>query len=109
MRLYASGQAAGLNTDGTPERPGFTREELQAVLVAGGKLSLQQALHCRIRYFTDGLVLGSQTYVDDAFERYRDRFSPKRESGARPFNGIDLGDLCTARRLRLNTLALPAM
>ena len=55
----------------------------------------------------DGLVLGSRAYVDDAFLRYRDRFSPKRTSGARRIVGADLGDLWTARRLRLAPITVP--
>jgi len=61
-----------------------------------------------VRYFTDGLIFGSRAYVDDAFCRYRDRFSPKRKSGARKCANADLGDLCTARRLQLEVITVPA-
>lgn len=105
--VYNSGSEAGLTDSGAPKKPGFSREELQKVLDRGGKLTLQQALHCRVRYFTDGLVLGSQAYVDDAFCRYRDRFSPKRKSGARKCANADLGDLCTARRLQIEVITVP--
>jgi REP element-mobilizing transposase RayT len=98
--LYGTGQQSGLTETGSPQRRGFSREEIQAVLDAGGKLSLQQALHCRVRYFTDGLILGSETYVDDAFGRYRDRFGTRSTSGACRAATVALGDLCTARRLR---------
>jgi hypothetical protein len=40
-----------------------------------------------VRYFTDGLVIGSRAFVDDFFEHRRDRFGPKRKSGARKMRG----------------------
>ena len=106
--LYSRGAERGLTEAGVPTRRGFAREELQTVLDEGGRLSRSQALHCRVRYFSDGLILGSRTYVDDAFRRYRDRFGPKRTSGARRIAGADLGDLCTARRLQLAAITVPA-
>ena len=105
--LYSAGTEAGLTKSGAPKNPGFSREDLQKVLDQGGRLTLQQALHCRVRYFTDGLVLGSREYVDDAFYRYRDRFGHKRKSGARKCANVDLGDLFTARRLQLAVITVP--
>jgi hypothetical protein len=42
---------------------GFTPETVKAVLEGEGKLTLSQALHCRVRYFSDGVVLGSKSFV----------------------------------------------
>jgi hypothetical protein len=44
-------------------------------------------LQHRIRYFTDGAVIGSRIFVDEAFVNYRTRFGPKRNSGARKMRG----------------------
>jgi putative transposase len=99
--LYCTGQAQGLTREGTPTKPGFSQSEVDRVLASGGQLAVRQALQCRVRYFSDGLILGSRTYVDDAFLRYRDRFGVKRKSGARSIREIAWGDLCTARRLQL--------
>ncbi len=119
--IYATGHTVGVASEGQPVRRacppalrsgglrrGFSQAELRKVLDADGKLSAQQALHCRVRYFSDGLVLGSRAYVDDAFSRYRGRFSPKRNTGARPIRGVSFDDLCTARRLRLQPISVPA-
>ena len=38
---------------------GFARQEVEAVLRAGGKLPLPAVLPCRVRYCTGGVVLGS--------------------------------------------------
>ena len=46
-------------------RAGFTQREIEALSVAGGKLSLAEALRCRVRYFTAGAVLGSQELGDE--------------------------------------------
>jgi REP element-mobilizing transposase RayT len=41
----------------------------------------------RIRYFTDGAVIGSKAFVNDTFEAARDRFTPTRKTGARRLKG----------------------
>lgn len=46
-------------------------EQFQQVLDEGGRLSLPQALRCRVRYFSDGLIFGGRIYVDDAFRSVR--------------------------------------
>jgi hypothetical protein len=44
-------------------------------------------LQHRIRYFTDGAVIGTRIFVDEAFVNSRSRFGPKRNSGARKMRG----------------------
>ncbi|NJM37684.1 MAG: hypothetical protein HC845_07405 [Akkermansiaceae bacterium] len=44
-------------------------------------------LRCRIRYFTDGAVIGSRAFVNQAFTAARDRFGPNRKTGARKLKG----------------------
>ncbi|MCX6845988.1 MAG: hypothetical protein NTU84_05415, partial [Verrucomicrobia bacterium] len=46
-----------------------------------------RVLQHRIRYFTDGAVIGSRIFVDEAFANSRSRFGPKRNSGARKMRG----------------------
>ena len=41
----------------------------------------------RVRHFSDGGMLGSRAFVEDAFETQRKRFGPKRRSGARKLRG----------------------
>jgi hypothetical protein len=38
-------------------KAGFSREQVQAALAHNGKLSMTDALHCRVRYFSDGVAL----------------------------------------------------
>ncbi|KAB2638074.1 MAG: hypothetical protein DVB25_08645 [Verrucomicrobia bacterium] len=67
-------------------------------------LGLAQMLHCRVRYFTDGAVIGSKEFVNEAFARARKRFSAKRKDGARAMRGSGSGAkglLWSARDLRV--------
>jgi hypothetical protein len=50
-------------------------------------LGLAGMLLCRIRYFTDGAVIGSRAFVNGAFERARERFGARRKDGARRMRG----------------------
>jgi putative transposase len=51
------------------------------------EIPLAKMLRCRIRYFTDGAVIGSRIFVDEAFIAARERFGPKRKTGARKMKG----------------------
>ena len=88
-------------------RAGFSEAAVEAVMTAKGRLSLPEILRCRVRYFTDGAILGSRIFVEAAFRRHRSHFSAKREDGARAMNGGDWGDLFTARQLRLDVIGVP--
>jgi putative transposase len=50
-------------------------------------LGVAKILHCRIRYFTAGAVIGSKEFVNEAFASARYRFGPKRRDGARRMRG----------------------
>jgi hypothetical protein len=66
-------------------------------------LGMAKMLRCRIRYFTDGAVIGSKEFVNEAFANSRERFGPKRKDGARKLNGGGMaarGTLWSLRDLR---------
>jgi putative transposase len=68
-------------------------------------LGMAAMLRCRVRYFTDGAVIGSKTFVDDVFVRARERFTVKRKDGARRMRGSGApaaGELWSMRDLRVN-------
>jgi hypothetical protein len=50
-------------------------------------LGLARMLRCRVRYFTDGAVIGSKEFVNEAFAGARERFGSKRKDGARKLRG----------------------
>ena len=80
---------------------GLSSAELaRQVLKEGGALSRPQVLRCRVRYFSDGLVLGSKEFVESVFEGHRERFSEKRKTGARRMKGAEWGEMWVFRDLR---------
>jgi putative transposase len=54
-------------------------------------LGMARMLRCRVRYFTDGAVIGSKEFVNEAFASARERFGPKRKDGARAMRGNGSG------------------
>ncbi|MBN8417619.1 MAG: transposase [Verrucomicrobia bacterium] len=63
-------------------RHGVSAENARAVLAEKGKLTTAELIRLRVRYFTDGVILGSREFVEGIFESQRDQFSPKRKQGA---------------------------
>jgi putative transposase len=67
-------------------------------------LGMGRMLRTRVRYFTDGAVIGSKGFVNEAFMAGRERFSAKRKDGARRLKGnakAAAGALWSARDLRV--------
>ena len=105
QRLYVNGRQKGLDPEGRTIRQGFKPEEVKKVVAAGGLLPMYELLRCRVRYFSDGLALGSQAFVESVFTRYRGQFGANRKTGARPMRFGEWRDLCTLRDLRLTPVA----
>jgi hypothetical protein len=62
---------------------GVSGESARVVLAERGKLSPAELVRLRVRYFSDGAILGSKAFVEGIFEAQREQFSPKRKRGAR--------------------------
>ena len=97
VEMYLDGEFG--ERDRAKGRQGISKEEVSKVLEAGGKLSEAEMLRCRTRYFVDGLVIGSERFVDDVFGMTRAYFGKRRQSGARRMRQVD-SELCTMRDLR---------
>jgi REP element-mobilizing transposase RayT len=68
-------------------------------------LGMAKMLRGRVRYFTDGAVIGSKEFVNEAFEGARERFTAKRKDGARRMRGSGApakGQLWSMRDLRVD-------
>ena len=83
-----------VNEDGKREvkavRKGMKKEVVDAELAQlerSRDVAIGRMLRCRVRYFTDGAVLGSREFVDGVFRACRNRFGEKRKSGARKLRG----------------------
>jgi putative transposase len=68
-------------------RQGIPKEEAAKAAKDEGEIPFATVLRCRIRYFTDGAVIGSRGFVNETFARSRDRFGPQRKDGARKLRG----------------------
>ena len=98
-QLFAGGVEVKDAQQANVVRRGVTAEESRAVLREKGKLSRAELIRLRVRYFSDGLVLGSKELVEGVFTEHRGAFGPKRRDGARRV-AESRDDLFSLRRLR---------
>ena len=98
MKAKVDSKAVRLKTKNSAEA--LESDENETVL---RELGMAKMLRCRVRYFTDGAVIGSKEFVNEAFVNARERFSEKRKDGARKMRGAAAAarGLFTARDLRL--------
>ena len=90
---------------GIKGRLGFTAEEVEQEIQRNGKLQQGEVLLHRVRYFTDGAIIGTSSFVDEVFQTNREKLtSPtsRRSTGARTMRGAEWGDLTCLRDLRKN-------
>ncbi len=107
LLLYSDGREQKPDeVTGEGGRAGIAAEECDQVEETGGAMPLAQALRQKIRYFSDGAVIGSTGFVDGVFERLKaeGRAGPKRTNGARRMKGADFGDLRSLRDLRVQVM-----
>jgi putative transposase len=101
--LHAEGrEVKDAQNENVVER-GVTVESARTALKAGGKLSAAELVRLRVRYFTDGVVLGSKEFVEGIFDAQRERFSPKRKQGSRRISE-SAEPFYALRRLRIRPL-----
>ncbi len=81
---------------------GFTQAEVEKIVRDGGKLTVAQLLRCRVRHFTEGLVMGSKAFVNEYFEVAKAEFGARRTSGARKLRDCSEAGLFTIRDLGAN-------
>jgi putative transposase len=98
--LFENGEERKAEPNGAGGRRGIGAREVEAVIRSGGKLSFYQSLRCRVRYFSDGYVIGARSFVEGVFAAHRERFGRRRKSGAREMRGVDLPGIFTIRDLR---------
>jgi len=79
------------------------KREQERLEERAAEIPLGKMLRCRVRYFTDGAVIGSRGFVNEVFMGARERFGPKRKDGARKLRGSGssaAGMLWSVRDLR---------
>ena len=86
-------------------QPYMSRKQARKVIESGGSLSRVELLRCRVRYFTDGVVMGTREYVEEQFEVLRRDLGPRRRSGPRKMRGGDWGGLTVLRELQKDVIS----
>ncbi|MEN9840327.1 MAG: hypothetical protein RL376_127 [Verrucomicrobiota bacterium] len=90
---------------GAAARPGegtVSQEQLETVVKNNGRLPKHVVLRCRLRHFTDGAVIGGQTFVAEHLAAYSTHTGRRRKSAPKALPSLtDWGvDLLTLRGLR---------
>ena len=96
--LYLKGAVASENNP-----PAFDLAEAQKVEQEKGELSLGQRLRCKIRYFSDGVILGSRAFVEFHLQRLKEKLGYKRKRIPTSLNILDPPGLWVFRKLRVRT------
>ena len=78
----------------------ISEEKMKKVMSAGGQLPRAVLLRCRVRYFSDGAILGSKEFVREVFEGQREVFNQRRRRFGRALPGADWQGLVSFRDLR---------
>ena len=81
----------------------LSTEQLAQVIKAKGKLPLATVLRCRLKYFTDGAVLGGRAFVSKHLSDYSKRYGRRRGKNPRQLPALTDwgGELSTLRGLRM--------
>jgi hypothetical protein len=87
------------------KKEGFSKERVEAVLKSGGKLSRADLLRCRVRWFSDGVAIGSKVFVEGVFKGCRGYFGAKRKTGARKVREDAAESLHTLRDLKVDPVS----
>ncbi|MEO0415835.1 MAG: hypothetical protein AAF226_12890, partial [Verrucomicrobiota bacterium] len=112
-RVYVYDQGREVQGDesmGQHGRRGMTEAVVDKMIQKGGVMTRGEALRHRVRYFCDGMVLGSKEFVNEVFQRERrdrQRFGTKRKTGARKMQGAEWRGLQVMRDLRSEVISQP--
>ena len=91
MVLYGSGSGEKL------EKQAISREEAVRVIENGGKLPLSVLMRCKVRYLTEGKVLGSAAFV--AEQLVQEKALRKKVPKPKPMKGDCWEGLCVGKGL----------
>lgn len=88
-------------------RKGIPKEKAKAELEKGGHLTNRQQLLSRMNYFTEGVAIGSQAFIEKVFQQNRDQFGLGRKCAAKlmgdELEELRLGALETTKKSTTTT------
>lgn len=96
--LFQDGLEVRDGATGQVKRRGVSEAAARRAQEESGQLSESALLHQRMRHFTEGMAIGSRSFLEEIFEQARDVFGPQRQSGARRIRNIET-ELCALRDL----------
>jgi REP element-mobilizing transposase RayT len=97
MLLFGKGMVPGTRGKLTA----IDREKaLQVLEATQGELSKCEILRCRVRYFSDGAILGSREFVASYLETWQKAKQRKHPPRVNELKGSDWGDLAVIQGLR---------
>ncbi len=88
----------------TAVKKGFDREKVAEIIEQGGELTPYELARCRVRYFNDGMALGSKLFIEEVFSQNRDLFGKHRKTGARTLRCSRQSELFSLRNLKLKAI-----
>ena len=80
------------------DKPGFAPEKVDEVYEEQGKLKPSTLVGHRLRWFSDGMVIGSKAFVQEVRTHWRERLGLKRATGA--YEAEEDPEFCMLRPLR---------
>jgi len=84
----------------------FDPEQILEVYERGGRLSLAQMLHLKVKWLTQGLVLGNAEFVQEMFEQLWAPHAKRARTACWPLLGTDWGGLTSLKKIK-NPVQLP--
>ena len=97
--LYADG-IERRDESGKIVKPGLRRLQRDETWREQGRLGHAVLVKMRIRHLSDGAAFGSRRFLEEVFQRRREKFGPTRKGGARPIREVRWAKLMSLRGLR---------
>ena len=72
-------------------RKGISKEKAEKALASEGKLTARECLLSRLKYLSHGSAIGSRSFIEALFEKYREGFGERRKMGSKPVGDKSLG------------------
>jgi len=101
-RLCLFGKGAKPKGEQDKDRGVIPLEKLDAVIRSGGKVEVSELLRRRVRYFSDGMAIGSKLFLKRLYDEHRECFPESRKARFASMKGADWGELQVVRDLKVD-------